>query len=68
MQKSRLTPRETEILTWLSVGKTAWEISVILSISHRTVEFHIANIINNLVASNSRHAVAIAAAEGIVTP
>lgn len=63
-----LTPRETEILTWLTVGKTAWEISVILRISSRTVQFHIANIITKLQAVNARHAVAIATALGIVRP
>lgn len=65
---TKLTQRETEILSWLMVGKTAWEISVILSISQRTVEFHINNVIKKLDASNARHAVAIAAAEGIAIP
>ena len=37
------TPREREILKWLAAGKTAWEISEILSISERTVRFHIDN-------------------------
>jgi DNA-binding CsgD family transcriptional regulator len=63
-----LTPRETEVLQWLSAGKTTWEISVILKISRRTVEFHVANIVSKLDAANSRHAVAIAAAEGIIAP
>ena len=41
--KTSLTPREREIMKWLASGKTAWEISEILSISERTVRFHIDN-------------------------
>ena len=36
-----LTPREIECLRWVSVGKTYWEIGVILSISAATVKFHV---------------------------
>lgn len=35
-----LSPREKEILTWAAAGKTAWEISMILSISRSTVLTH----------------------------
>jgi LuxR family transcriptional activator of conjugal transfer of Ti plasmids len=38
-----LTPREYECLAWSAKGKTAWEISVILGISHRTVVYHLEN-------------------------
>lgn len=38
-----LTPREYECLAWSAKGKTAWEISVILSIAHRTVVYHLEN-------------------------
>lgn len=62
----KLTPREMETLFWSAEGKTAWEISVILSISERTVQFHINNIVAKLNASNSRHAVAIALSRGIL--
>ena len=40
-----LTSREKECLHWASAGKTSWEISKILHISERTVNFHIANTI-----------------------
>ena len=33
----KLTPRETEILSWVAAGKTAREIAVILGISSHTV-------------------------------
>jgi len=39
-----LSRRETEVLTWLSKGKTNVEIAMILSISKRTAEKHMENI------------------------
>ncbi len=39
-----LTAREKEVLTWTAAGKSAWEISVILSISRRTVLTHCEHI------------------------
>ncbi len=53
-----LTERETEILTWLKEGKTSWDISKILSISERTVKFHVNNTLTKLNAVNRTHAVA----------
>lgn len=43
-----LTEREFECINYLALGKTAEEISIILSISKRTVETHIQNIKNKL--------------------
>jgi DNA-binding CsgD family transcriptional regulator len=40
----RLTSREREVLDWTARGKTAFEISIILSISERTVNFHVNNL------------------------
>lgn len=54
-----LTHREIEILNWMKDGKTSWEISQILSISKRTVEFHVNNVVSKLDAMNRTHAVAI---------
>lgn len=42
-QTPRLSPREIECLKWSAAGKTAWEISVILSLSHRTVDEYLAS-------------------------
>jgi DNA-binding CsgD family transcriptional regulator len=60
-----LTEREMEVLRWMKEGKTAWEISMILSISERTANFHVGNITRKLGASNRSHAVAIACSMGI---
>ncbi len=40
-----LTKRELECIRWASEGKTSWEISRLLTISQRTVDFHLANCI-----------------------
>jgi DNA-binding CsgD family transcriptional regulator len=43
-----LTRRESEVLTWVSRGKTNPEISIILSISPRTVQKHLEHIFQKL--------------------
>lgn len=62
-----LTSREAEVLSWTADGKTAWEISKILHISRRTVEFHMSNILHKLDAANSQNAIAIALSNGMIT-
>lgn len=54
----QLTDREKEILSWLMEGKSSWDIGQILSISERTVKFHVNNICIKLNAVNRTHAVA----------
>lgn len=39
----RLTPREAEILQWIGKGKSDWQIGKILSISAKTVNYHVEN-------------------------
>ncbi len=60
-----LTPRESEVVTWLKHGKSNWEIATILNISERTVKFHIGNIMSKLNAVNRGHAVAQAIVHGL---
>lgn len=43
-----LTPRELECLTWVARGKTDAQIANVLSVSPRTVRFHIDNAKNKL--------------------
>lgn len=62
-----LSMREREVLGWMKEGKTNWEISVILSISERTVKFHVQNIERKLNAVNKAHAIAIAIDNGLVS-
>jgi LuxR family quorum sensing-dependent transcriptional regulator len=62
----QLSMRERDILTWLSKGKTAWEIGEILSISQRTVEWHIRNAARKLNAVNTLQAVVKATKSGLI--
>ena len=57
-----LTKREIEVLQWIMEGKTSFETSVILSISERTVNFHIGNILHKLDVANRTQAVAAVSA------
>lgn len=47
-----LTPREREVLKWLTEGKSNWDISTVLGIAERTVKFHIQNLMRKLAATN----------------
>lgn len=47
-----LTPREAEVLFWLSEGKTNAEIGLILNSSRRTVEKHVEHILEKLGLEN----------------
>jgi LuxR family quorum-sensing system transcriptional regulator SolR len=61
-----LTAREKEVLRWTAEGKTAYEISLILAISERTVNFHINNVVLKLGASNKTQAAVKAVALGLL--
>ncbi len=61
----KLSRRELEVLKWMREGKTHWEISLTLKISHRTVKFHAQNIIKKLNAVNKAHAIALAMDMGL---
>ena len=50
------TPRETEILSWLYLGKTNWEIGQILSISEKTVKNNLYAIYQKLNVGNRTQA------------
>lgn len=65
--KVSLTAREKEVLRWTAEGKTAYEISQILSISERTICFHITNVVSKLGASNKTQAAVKAAALGMLS-
>ena len=63
---SPLSGREIECLKWASAGKTAWETSVILSISMRTVEQHLANAARKMQVVSRTQCVAEALRRGII--
>lgn len=54
-----ITKRESEVLFWLSYGKTNWEISQILEMSLRTVTKHLEQIYKKLGVDNRTAAAAV---------
>jgi transcriptional regulator EpsA len=62
----KITKRESEILQWLHMGKTNWEISSILDISPLTVKNHVQNILRKLDVENRGQAAVKAAKLGLV--
>jgi len=67
LQQYHLTKREVEVLNWLKEGKTSWEISRILKISQRSVNFHIDNAKTKLNSTNRTQAVAVALGAELIT-
>ncbi len=68
MHKKRppLSERELETLKWAASGKSAWETSVILSVSERTVRFHLDQARRKLGCTTKIQAVAKAVAIGLI--
>ena len=62
----RLSEREIEVLKWTAEGKIASDIAMILSLSTRTVNFHISGAMKKLGASNKTSAVVMAARFGLL--
>ncbi|MCU7926976.1 MAG: helix-turn-helix transcriptional regulator [Candidatus Thiodiazotropha sp. (ex Dulcina madagascariensis)] len=63
-----LTKRETEVLEWIKEGKSTSETGIILSITERTVKFHLSNIYKKLDTLNRPQAISKAIKLGLITP
>jgi LuxR family quorum-sensing system transcriptional regulator SolR len=61
-----LTSKEREVLHWVVEGKTSWEIGRIVSMSERTVKFHLRNIYSKLNVANRAQAVTTAGRLGLI--
>jgi LuxR family transcriptional regulator, quorum-sensing system regulator CviR len=61
-----LSDREKDVLNWLKQGKSSWDVSVILGVSERTVNYHVYNIMHKLEAVNRPQAVAVAVHLGLI--
>jgi len=61
-----LTQREREVLRLVADGLPTKQIAVALSISERTVKFHVNSIFHKLGAENRAQAVAVAAQRGLL--
>jgi DNA-binding NarL/FixJ family response regulator len=61
-----LTPRELEVLRWVATGKTNKAIAHELSVSERTVDRHVSNILSKLDVGSRAAATAYAHRSGLV--
>jgi DNA-binding CsgD family transcriptional regulator len=61
-----LSARELDCLKWTAEGKTAWEASVILGISERTVRFHLNAAREKLQCATTTQAVAKAVRDNMI--
>lgn len=61
-----ISARELDCLKWTAAGKTAWEASVILGISERTVRFHLNAAREKLHCATTIQAVAKAISSGFI--
>ena len=64
----RLTKRELEVLQWVMVGKSSWEISMITRCSEATVNFHLANVRQKFNVNTRQQAVVKAISLGLLNP
>lgn len=61
-----LSDREAEVLCWISEGKSDWEIGNILTISPKTVNYHVENAKRKLGAITRLNAVVVAMRHGLI--
>ncbi|MBA2125340.1 hypothetical protein DLM45_03760 [Hyphomicrobium methylovorum] len=61
-----VSARELDCLRWIAAGKSAWEASVILGISERTVRFHLNSAREKLNCTTTTQAVAQVVAQRLI--
>jgi transcriptional regulator EpsA len=66
--EAALTPREQEVLRWIAIGKSNFEVGAILSISPLTVKNHVQKILRKLNVVNRTQAVGKALEARIIVP
>lgn len=66
VNNSALTERESEVLRLMAIGKSNHEIVAALSITERTVKFHVNNILTKLRVIDRTQAVILALKRGLV--
>jgi LuxR family quorum-sensing transcriptional regulator LasR len=62
----KLTKRETEVLQWISGGKSTWEISQLIGISEHGVVHHVRNVLTKFDVGSRHQAVAKAVVHGLL--
>jgi two-component system NarL family response regulator len=63
---NELSPRQTDILRYVSEGYTYKEIATALTISERTVNYHMAEILSKLQLQNRAQVIAFATRHGLI--
>ncbi|QND61798.1 helix-turn-helix transcriptional regulator [Mesorhizobium huakuii] len=63
-----ITQREKEMLYWAALGKSAWEISEILGLAERTVEWHLQSTRKKFGVAKTIQAIVEAIRRGIIHP
>ncbi|MCA1248052.1 LuxR family transcriptional regulator [Massilia sp. MS-15] len=63
----RLTRRELEVLRWVMLGKSSWEIARITACSEATINFHLANVRQKFGVNTRQQAVVIALGLGLLS-
>jgi DNA-binding CsgD family transcriptional regulator len=66
LQAVHLTDKELEVVRWAKDGKTNREIGELMSLSEKTIEFHMSNVIKKLGADNRITAVVMAIQQGLI--
>ena len=62
-----LTSREQSCLNWAAHGKTSWEISIILGITERTINFHFQNAYAKLGVYSRQAAITLALQQHLIS-
>src|SRR5690606_361253 len=62
----QLTERELCCLEWAALGKTSWEVGVILGLTERTINFHIHNACRKLGVHGRQAAITAALHAGML--
>lgn len=55
-----LSDRQLQVLEWISMGKSNWEVASILNVSENTIKFHVTNICKKLNVHKRCHAISVA--------
>jgi len=66
--QEELSERELEVLRWMAKGQNNLQIAQALSVTERTVRYHVENILSKLKATNRMEAVMIAIQRGWIRP
>ncbi|RMN07178.1 MULTISPECIES: helix-turn-helix domain-containing protein [Pseudomonas syringae group] len=62
----QLTVKERQVLEWVAIGKSAWEIARIQGCSEATVHFHTSNIRRKFGVTSLKAALVMAIRQGVI--